>query len=99
MPGAFRAIVDQWTFDRVQAAHPKRNLPMPEQEMLEKLRCLYARVGKLSVAILKKARGVPCPQTYADRFGSVRRACELIGIPSLTSSLLCRQIWPAENAC
>ena len=81
MPGAFRPIVDQRTFDRVQAAHPKRNLPIPDQEMLAKLRRLYARVGKLSVAVLKKSRGVPCPQTYANHFGSVRRACELIGYP------------------
>jgi hypothetical protein len=29
----------------------------------------------------KKSRGVPCPQTYANHFGSVRRACELIGYP------------------
>ena len=80
-PGAFRAIVDQQTFDRVQAAHPKRNLSIPDQELLEKLRRLLARTGKLSVQVLKKSRGAPCPQTYANHFGSVRRAFELIEYP------------------
>jgi hypothetical protein len=72
-------VVDQRTFDRVQAAHPKKSAPTPDEVLLEKLRGLLASVGKLSKSIVLQSPGVPDPATYVRRFGSLRRAFELAG--------------------
>jgi len=80
LPEAFKPLVDQQTFDRVQAVHLKRSFPpLPDEVMLEKLRGLLASSGKLSQFILTQSASVSHPMTYRKRFGSLRRAFELIG--------------------
>ena len=79
-PGAFAPIVDQQTFDNVQAVHLKRSFPpLPDEVMLERLRALLATSGKLSQSILANSPSVPHPDTYIGHFGSLRRAFELVG--------------------
>ena len=58
-PTPFKPLVDQRTFDRLQAAHPNKRLATPEKVLLEKLRGLLASVGKLSKSIVLESPGVP----------------------------------------
>jgi len=78
-PTTFEPLIDQRTFDRVQAAHYNHRIPIPDAVLLEKLRGVLASVGKLSAPIMRRLPGVPDPTTYIHHFGSLRRAFELVG--------------------
>ena len=78
-PIKFEPLIDQRTFDRVQAAHPNNKIPMPNAVLLEKLRGVLAVAGKLQVRIMRQFPGVPDPSTYRNHFGSLRAAFELAG--------------------
>ena len=78
-PTKFEPLIDQRTFDRVQAAHPNHRVPISNALLLENLRGLLASVGRLSAPIMRRTPGVPHPSTYIRHFGSLRRAFELIG--------------------
>ena len=52
---------------------------LPDHEMLEALRRLWARHGDLSQAIINADKSTPHTSAYHLRFGSVSRAYELIG--------------------
>lgn len=82
-PGAFKAIVDQDLFDRVQAAHKHRSQGVSNAELLRKLGELLKKKGELSESIIRRATGMSSKSTYVSHFGSVVRAYELVGyIPS-----------------
>lgn len=57
----------------------QRMVMLGDEQMLERLRALLAKERRLSSAIIKAAEGLPCPATYANRFGSLSAAYELIG--------------------
>jgi DNA invertase Pin-like site-specific DNA recombinase len=78
-PEAFQAVVDQRTFDRVQAAHERQKAPMANKKLLRKLKHLLDAKGRLSEQLISKARGMPSKTTYAAHFGGLRRAYELVG--------------------
>jgi hypothetical protein len=50
-----------------------------DEEVLDSLRTLLASVGRLSLNLIKNSADIPSPSTYRLRFGSLRRAYELIG--------------------
>ena len=50
-----------------------------DERMLEKLRALLDKRGELTHAIIAEAAELPTRSTYITRFGSLRRAYELIG--------------------
>ena len=50
-----------------------------DTELLRSLRKLLGREGHLSEAIIERAPGVPSGSTYRSRFGTLRRAYDLIG--------------------
>lgn len=56
-----------------------RMVMLGDADMLSRLKALARRRGRLSSALIKAAPGLPCPATYANRFGSLRTAYELIG--------------------
>ncbi|WP_312165796.1 recombinase family protein [Phenylobacterium sp.] len=56
-----------------------RMLMIDDAEMLARLNALARRRGRLTSQIIKAAEGIPCPATYANRFGSLKAAYELIG--------------------
>jgi DNA-binding winged helix-turn-helix (wHTH) protein len=80
-PNAFAPIIDQDTFDRVQklirrrATKPKR----PDEYLLQGMRRVLAREGKLTERLLRKGRGLFDHRAYCKRFGSVMRAYEMVG--------------------
>jgi DNA invertase Pin-like site-specific DNA recombinase len=87
-PEAFDSIVSRSVFDRVQkliqkrATRPKRS----DACLIQAMRRVLAREGKITQTLLKKGRGKFDHRTYYKRFGSVMRAYELAGYrpPSLT---------------
>ena len=78
---AFPAIVSlkQWTqaYERVlcEVRRPK------DAEMLEGLRQLWKRKGKLSSDIINASKDVPSAVAYAKHFGGINDAYKLIGYP------------------
>jgi hypothetical protein len=76
--GAFPAIVDWNTFQRVQAIlhNPCK---YTDDEMLNALLRLWKEKGRLSEDIINRAADVPSASQYGRRFGSMRRAYQLIG--------------------
>jgi len=78
-PGAFEPIVDEWTFSEAQRILQARTFNQSDQNLLDRLRALLAAEGRLSLHLIKSSDGIPSPTTYKNRFGSLRRAYELIG--------------------
>jgi len=78
-PGAFEPIVDTATFSEAQRILQSRTINRSDEEVLDSLRDLLASEKRLSLRLIKNSAGVPSPSTYRHRFGSLRRAYELIG--------------------
>lgn len=77
--GAFTPLVDWETFQEAQQLLLGRTINKSDEELLEALRSLLAREGRLSARLIKGAPETPSSSVYRERFGSVRRAYELIG--------------------
>ena len=77
--GAFEPIVDQGTFLQAQAILADRTFNKSDEDLLNSLRQLLAREGRLSLHLITKCADAPSPSTYRHRFGSLRRAYQLIG--------------------
>jgi len=78
-PGAFTPIISHDTFVRAQEVLHSRTVNKSNEEILESLRMLLAREGRLSLKLIKKSADVVSPSVFRNRFGSLRRAYELIG--------------------
>lgn len=78
-PGAFKPIVDGATFAKAQKILQSRTIKKSNEELLASLRALLAKEGRVSIGVIQRSRRVPSPSTYRYRFGSLRRAYELIG--------------------
>lgn len=82
--GAFEPIIDQAMFEKAQRIFAKRpprlNLIWPsDQDILARLKALWLEKGKLSCAIIDNADDMPHSSLYRLRFGSMRKALDLIG--------------------
>jgi DNA invertase Pin-like site-specific DNA recombinase len=73
---AFEAIIDEPTFTAAQEliAHTK-----PDQYLLDRLRLLLATEGSLGRSEIRITPGMPCEETYVNRFGSLTKAFALVG--------------------
>jgi DNA invertase Pin-like site-specific DNA recombinase len=78
-PGAFQPIIDHATYSEAQRIIQTRTINKSDEELLDSLRSLLAKKGRLSLSLIKNSEDVPSPSTYRHRFGSLRRAYELIG--------------------
>jgi len=78
-PGAFEPVVDHATFLEAQRTLSDRTTNRSNEELLNSLRNLLFREGRLSLKLIKTSPGVASPSTYRLRFGSLRRAYEMIG--------------------
>ncbi|KKC24363.1 recombinase family protein [Sphingomonas sp. SRS2] len=76
--GVFEAIVDRDMFDRAQAIIFARSERLSDDAMIEKLRLMFERAGKLSGIIIDEFEG-PSSSAYRTRFGSLLRAYALVG--------------------
>ena len=78
-PGAIEPLVDAAVFDKAQKILRRRSTLMSDEEMLDILREVLLQDGKITSRRLKRSLGTPSPSSYIRRFGSLRRAYELIG--------------------
>jgi DNA invertase Pin-like site-specific DNA recombinase len=78
-PGAFEPIIDTETFAEAQKILEARTFNKTDEELLDGLRALLASERRLTIPLINHSANVPSPSTYKHRFGSLRRAYELIG--------------------
>ena len=76
---AFEPIVDMERFYTVQGIYRERNKKTTDEELLQGLRDLYARQGRLSALIIDEADFLPPSSLFSNRFGGLLRAYQLIG--------------------
>jgi DNA invertase Pin-like site-specific DNA recombinase len=82
--GSFEAIVPLEKFIRAQEIVKDRSEQMQtEEQLLDRLRELWRRAGKLSSKVIEEDEASPSASTYQDRFGSLNRAYSLIGYQTL----------------
>jgi hypothetical protein len=77
--GAHQGIVDPATFAKAQEILASLMNRKTNDEILDGLRFLLKAKGRLSGRMIDMAPGMPCARTVWRRFGSVRKAFELIG--------------------
>lgn len=77
--GVFEGIVDPGYFAQAQAVIAARSHHLTDEEMLDRLRTLYEKVGLLSGIVIDEQEGMPSSNCYRSRFGSLLRAYTLIG--------------------
>jgi len=79
-PGAFAPLVDEQTFDRVQAILPtKADRSWTNDDILNRVKRLLKAKGRLSEDLIQKARGMPSTSTLHTHFGSFRHIYQLVG--------------------
>jgi DNA invertase Pin-like site-specific DNA recombinase len=78
-PKAFEPIVSSQVYEKAQQLLLNRTNNRTDAEVLEALRRLLHKHGRLSLSLIKNSTETPSPSTYRQRFGSLRCAYELIG--------------------
>lgn len=78
-PKAFEPVIDYPTFAQAQHILYKRSINKPDQEVLNALRSLLAQHGRLSGRLIDASANTPSQGLYRWRFGSLKRAYELVG--------------------
>jgi DNA invertase Pin-like site-specific DNA recombinase len=80
-PNSFPAIVKTHTFNQVQLKlqQYKSHLFWTDEELLKKLKRLWARNGRLSQWLIVNTPGMPTCSTLGRHFGTLSRAYDLIG--------------------
>jgi len=79
VPGAFTAIIDERLFFLAQGIIVARTRHYSDDEMLEKLKVLKERHGRLSGVLIDETAEMPSSSAFRTRFGSLVRAYQLIG--------------------
>ena len=77
--GAFEAIVEPQLFFTAQGMIRERNRRFSNDEMLDRLKGLLRKEGRLSGFMIDEAENMPSSGTYCSRFGSLVRAYQLVG--------------------
>jgi DNA invertase Pin-like site-specific DNA recombinase len=85
--GAFEPIIDRLLFDAAKSIFARREFytcrgrrrGLSDDEMLDALRQLWSKHGRVTVALVESSNGVPCAALYRSRFGGLKRAYKLIG--------------------
>ncbi len=78
-PAAFKPIVDPETFAAAQRMLHDRTYYRSDEELLGRLRSLLKREGTLTGHRIETSREVPAVRTFVGRFGSMKRAYDLVG--------------------
>jgi DNA invertase Pin-like site-specific DNA recombinase len=77
--GAFEAIIEPAQFYTAQGVMLERHRRLSNDELLDRLRQLHQRLGRLSGILISESEDMPSPAVYRHRFGTLIRAYELIG--------------------
>ena len=78
---AFQSIVSDKQWARANELVWEEVKPLVDSEMLEGLRRLWRRHGKLNSTIINAAKDVPSAVAYQNHFGGMNEAYKLIGYP------------------
>lgn len=76
---AFDPVVDAALFWAVQHIYKERNKRFTNDDLLQCLRDLHARQGRLSALIIDEAESLPPSSLFRTRFGGLLRAYSMIG--------------------
>lgn len=77
-PNCFSAIVSRDTFERAQVRLARGVARRTDEELLADLHGIVEAHGKLTIELIAASRDVASWATYRRRFGSVRRAFDLV---------------------
>ena len=87
-PNAFEPIVSQEVFEEAQRIIHSRTFFKTNERVLDALRKLWVKEGRLSTKLITSAKGdVPSAETFWRRFGGLRNAYRLIGYSGIQSSV------------
>lgn len=89
-------VVSAKAQDQAARIIASRMVMLNDEEMLTQLTELGRREGRLSKDLINAAEGLPCSATYANRFGSLIKAYELIGYDHLAARSRLR--WSPKSA-
>jgi DNA invertase Pin-like site-specific DNA recombinase len=78
-PEAFTPIIDRKTFDAAQFVFADRTFNKTNEQIVDEIRALLARKGRLSETLVDECRSLPAASTIQYRFGGFQRLYELIG--------------------
>jgi DNA invertase Pin-like site-specific DNA recombinase/lambda repressor-like predicted transcriptional regulator len=76
---AIAPAIDQNVFQRAKRRMTLRWQHLDDSQLLSKLKSLLEKEGRLSEKIINDELGIPAINVYAERFGSLRHAYQLIG--------------------
>ena len=76
---AFEPIVSQELYSKAQVIIAERSRKFTDQELLDQLRHLIEREGRLSGLLIDESEELPSTSVYRTRFGSLIRAYRLVG--------------------
>ena len=90
---AFEPIISQQLFDRAQKALANLTCRVSNDELLERLKPLLKKHGKLSAEIIQRSRACAGGQTYYKRFGGLLNVYTRLGYdtPELCAQATSRQ--------
>jgi DNA invertase Pin-like site-specific DNA recombinase len=77
--GAFQSIVEPRYFYAAQGIIQARHRKISNEEMLDRLKSLQEQQGWLSGVLIDESEDMPSSSVYANRFGGLVRAYQLIG--------------------
>ena len=77
--GAFEAIINPEIFYKTQGIILERDRKFSDEEMLDRLKHLYQKHGRLSGFLIDESEGMPSSTAYRSRFKGLIRAYRLIG--------------------
>ena len=78
---AFRRIISDRQFSEASERLRKETKPLIRSVMLDALRRLWRRKGKLTCTLINEARDIPSSTAYDNHFGGINEAYKLIGYP------------------
>jgi DNA invertase Pin-like site-specific DNA recombinase len=83
VPKAFEPLIDAETFGQAQELIQQCPRNRSDSELLDCLKIIAAKQGRISIALIAATPNVPSPQTYRTRFGSLVKAYRLSGYKAI----------------
>ena len=78
VPKAFEPLIDTGIFAQAQERIGRWPRNRSDTALLDSLKTIIAKEGRISDALILATPGVPCPTTYRARFGSLVKAYRLL---------------------
>lgn len=82
VPDAYKPVVEPATFEMAQQEFRNRPYNQSNDQVVEALRSILKKAGRLTPRLILSQPNVLCPESYRRRFGSLIRAYELAGYES-----------------